>query len=424
MTATPTSGLHIVARPGHPDFLDLPWDLPLNRWRVDRLVEVTRGVSRHVVRFMNYDGALYAVKELPARVANREYRMLRRLDAEALPAVEAVGVVEREGLEAALITRYLDYSLPYRALFTHRRISVGAGDGLEGRLLDALAILLVRLHTAGFFWGDCSLNNTLFRRDAGALAAYLVDAETSEWHPELTPGQREEDLDLTVLNVAGGLTDVQAQLGLGPDPDPFDTARDLRRRYDRLWAEVTTEEPVVSGGGTVDRHIIERRIRRLNELGFDVDEIEFAPSGDRLVLRARVVEAGHHRRRLHSLTGLDAQENQARSLLNDLANYRVAEERRVGRALPETVVAHRWLSEVFEPATAAIPDELRAKLEPAEVFHEIIEHKWFLSEAAGRDVGFAAAVDSYMRSVLPAAPDELLILDDDDDGVEGWIGFG
>lgn len=419
-----TTGLRIVARPGHPDFLDLPWDLPLVRWRVDRVVEVTRGVSRHVVRFVDYDGALYAVKELPARVANREYRMLRRLDAEALPVVEAVGVVEREGLEAALITRYLDYSLPYRALFTHRRSGAGGRDGLEYRLLDALAILLVRLHMAGFYWGDCSLNNTLFRRDAGALAAYLVDAETSEWHPELTPGQREEDLDLTVINVAGGLTDVQAQLGLDPDPDPFDTAHDLRRRYEGLWAELTSEEAVVGSDGQVDRHAIERRMRRLNELGFDVDEIELAPSGDRLVLRANVVESGHHRRRLHSLTGLDAQENQARSLLNDLANHRAAQERRTGRPLPETVGAHRWLAEVFERITAAIPAHLHAKLEPVEVVHEIIEHKWFLSEAAGRDVGLDATIESYMRSVLPTVPDELLILDDDESWAEGWIGYG
>lgn len=43
-------------------------------------------------------------------------------------------------------------------------------------LLDAISGLLVQLHLAGTFWGDCSLSNTLFRRDAGALQAYLVDA--------------------------------------------------------------------------------------------------------------------------------------------------------------------------------------------------------------------------------------------------------
>jgi hypothetical protein len=246
-----TKGLRIVARPGNPDFLDLPWDRPLEDWRVERLVDVARGVHRHVVKFVDYDGALYALKELPPRVAEREYRMLRRLAEESLPVVEVVGVVARheaatrEPLEDVLITRYLGYSLPYRTLFTHRRGPATSDVRvLHDRLLDALAGLLVRLHLIGFYWGDCSLSNTLFRRDAGALAAYVVDAETAEWHPSLTDGQREADLEITQCNVAGGLMDVQAELGLPPDPDPIETAEDLRLRYERLWAELTSAESI------------------------------------------------------------------------------------------------------------------------------------------------------------------------------------
>jgi hypothetical protein len=420
-----TRRMRIVTRPGHPDFLDLPWQQPLDEWRVDRLVEVTRGIHRHVVRFVDYGGRLYALKELPSRLAEREYRLLRRMADEALPSVEAVGTVTREGQEAVLVTRYLDYSLPYRSLFTSRRPARHDVHGLTVRLLDALAVLLVRLHTAGFFWGDCSLSNTLFRRDAGALSAYLVDVETGEWHAELTNGQRRADLELTVDNVAGGLFDVQAELGMEDGPDPVETAEDLRARYERLWEELTTSETVVAPDGTIDRHVIEGRIRRLNELGFEVEEVEFVPTpaGDRMVLRANVVEAGFHRRRLHSLTGLEAQENQARSLLRDLANFRAGEERRLGRTVPESVAAHRWLTEVFEPVVAAIPEELRAKLEPAEVFHEVIEHKWFLSEQAGTDVGLETAIASYMQSILPAAPDERLLLAGEEE-FDPYIGFG
>jgi len=415
-------GLRIVARPGHPDFLDLPWQTPLAEWEVARSVEVLRGIHRHVVRFVDYGGVIYALKELPPRLAEREYRLLRRMADEALPSVEAVGTVTRADQEAVLITRYLDYSLPYRVLFTHRRGPGGDVVGLLEQLLDALAVLLVRLHSAGFFWGDCSLSNTLFRRDAGALAAYLVDVETGEWHPTLTDGQRETDLALTVDNFVGGLLDVQAELALPPDPDPVETAEDLRGRYERLWAELTTTEIVGIGGDDEGRHLIEGRIRRLNELGFDVDEVELVPTGDgnRLRLRAAVVEAGHHQRRLLGLTGLRAQENQARSLLNDLANFRLHAEHETGRPLPQSVAATRWLIEVFEPTVSAIPDELRAKLEPAEVFHEVIEHKWFLSETAGRDVGVTEAAASYMDRILPTAPDERTLLGTSDT----YIGFG
>ena len=425
-------GLRIVTRAGHPDFLDLPWELPLQEWQHERLVEIARGVHRHVVRFVDYDGALYALKQLSPRLAHREYRLLRRMEEAAVPVVDAVGVVGRAGmqhdghpLEDVLVTRYLDYSLPYRVLFSHPRTAGGDVRGLSDRLLDGLVNLLVRLHLVGFFWGDCSLNNTLFRRDAGALAAYLVDAETGEWHDQLTAGQRETDLDITVLNVAGGLMDLQSEFDLPPDPDPVETAEDLRQRYEGLWHEVTTEELI----GPDERYRIEARLRRLNELGFDVDEVELvtteAGEGQALLrLRPIVAEAGHHRRRLLSLTGLEAQENQARSLLNDLANFRAYFEAVNGRAMPESVAAYRWLSEVFEPTVSAIPDELRAKLEPAEVFHEVIEHKWFLSEQVGRDVGVEEAVESYMTDVLPAAPDELRVFSDAEEAADGWIGFG
>jgi hypothetical protein len=426
--AVPTRGLRILARPGHPDFLDLPWHQPLSVWDSDRLVEVARGVHRHVVRFVYYDGRLYALKELPARVAGREYRLLRKMAEESLPVVEAVGMVHREGvrgdpLEDVLITRYLDYSLPYRSLFIHRRTDGGPDvRGLSDRLLDALALLLVRLHITGFYWGDCSLSNTLFRRDAGQLAAYCVDLETGEWHGNLTDGQRQADLEVTELNVAGGLMDLQAELDLPPDPDPIETAADLLQRYAALWEELTTEEVIRPD----ERFRIEARMRRLNDLGFDVDEMEIVRTddGEQLVLRTSVSEHGYHRHRLLLLTGLHAQENQARSLLNDLANFRAAEEHRSGRTIPEQVAAYQWLTEIFEPTVAAVPEHLRGKLEPAEVFHEVIQHKWFLSERLHRDVGLSEAVRSYIEDELPRAPEERTVLAAAEERSLGWIGYG
>ena len=73
----------IVARTGHPSFLDLPWDTPLEEWKTPRIVNVIRGISRHIVRFVEYDGALYALKELPERPARREWKLLRELGARA-----------------------------------------------------------------------------------------------------------------------------------------------------------------------------------------------------------------------------------------------------------------------------------------------------------------------------------------------------
>jgi hypothetical protein len=400
----------LVARTGQPDFLDLPWDTPLGEWESERLVEVVRGIGRHVVRFVDYDGSLYALKELPARLADREYRLLRELEEQSMPVVEAVGVVSGAGIaegQAVLITRHLDFSLPYRALFTGR----GVID-LRNRLLDALAELLVRLHLGGFFWGDCSLSNALFRRDAGALSAYLVDAETGELHPQLSDGQRAHDLEVAEDNVAGELIDLAAAaVGMPPDLDPLETAAEIPRRYESLWCELTREEVF----GPDERFRVDERLRRLNALGFDVEEIELVGVDGQLRLRLtpHVVEAGHHQRRLLALTGLDVQENQARRLLNDLRSFRAYLEREERRQLPQSVVAYRWLSEVFERAVSLVPDELRSKLEPAELFHEILEHRWYLSEAAGREVPLETAVAAYVDSVLRLVPDERNVLAED-----------
>jgi hypothetical protein len=399
--------LQLVARTGQPDFLDLPWNVPLEEWESERLVEVVRGIGRHVVRFVDYDGALYALKELPKRLADREYRLLHELEELSIPVVEAVGVVSGAGIpdrQAVLITRHLDFSLPYRTLFTGR----GVPD-LRNRLLDALAELLVRLHLGGFLWGDCSLSNTLFRRDAGALSAYVVDAETGELHPTLTDGQREQDLQIAEDNVAGELMDLQAAAaGVATELDPDETAAEIRRRYEPLWGELTREEVF----GPDERYRVDDRLRRLNRLGFDVEEIQLVGAEGKLRLRLtpHVVEPGHHHRRFLTLTGLSVQENQARRLLNDLRSFRAYVEREEGRQLPESVIAYRWLTEVFEAAVALVPEELRSKLEPAELFHELLEHRWYLSEAAGRDVGMAATVTSYVENVLRAAPDERTVL--------------
>ena len=393
----------LVARTGHPSFLDLPWDEPLEEWTSERIVEVVRGIHRHVVRFVDYDGRLYALKELPERLAQREWTLLRRLAAENQPVVEVVGVVTRPELEAVLITRHLEFSLPFRTLFENRASS----DFREG-VLNAGAELLVRLHTAGFFWGDASLSNTLFRRDAGGLAAYLVDAETGELHPDLSPGQRRYDLQILEENVVGELLDVEAATGIALQFDPWETATELVHRYESLWNELTREELF----GADERWKLDERLRRLNDLGFDVEEIELVASdeGYRLRLAPTVVEPGHHRRRLFMLTGLGVEENQARRLLNDIAGFRAALERTEDRKPAEPVAAYRWLHEVFEPTVAAVPQEQRGKLEPAEIFHEVLEHRWFLSETAGKEVPIEEAAADYVANVLAGRPDTRAIL--------------
>ena len=388
------------------DLQDLPWPTPLEEWPESTLAALPRGISRHVVRFVRHAGAVIAVKETRESYARREYAMLRMLRRLGVPCVEPYAVVsgrhagDGEELEPALVTRHLQFSLPYRALF-----SQALRPDTATRLVDALAVLLVRLHLTGFFWGDVSLSNTLFRRDAGEFAAYLVDAETGELHDTLSRGQREYDLDLAFTNIAGELMDLASGELLDEVVDPVETAQHIVERYRSLWAELTDAESFEAG----ERWRVQARIERLNELGFDVGELAITTDvgGAEVQIQPKVVDAGHHSRRLLRLTGLDAQENQARRLLNDLDGYRAATER---QGDSEELVAHEWVDTVFQPVVRAVPREMRRKLEPAELFHEVLEHRWYASERERRDIPLPEAVRLYVDQVLPNRRDEAAVL--------------
>jgi Domain of unknown function (DUF4032)/Lipopolysaccharide kinase (Kdo/WaaP) family len=393
--------------------LSLPWTEELADWRDERLVEIRqRGISRHVVRFVADGGELFALKSISEDLARREYRMLRALADLSIPAVKVVGIVVDRGpdTDAILVTRFLDFASTYRAVFANPRSGC-----TTDRLLDALVELLVRLHLSGFFWGDCSLSNALFRADAGTFRAYLVDTETSEKHPTLTDGQRRFDLELATERVCGELMDLQAGDLLPADVDPVEVSEELERRYWALWAELNHDELF---SPTDQRHRIAKRLRRLNELGFDADEVELIPEGAgvRLRVHTRVADSGQSSRELFQQTGINAGENQARRLLNDICSFRGWLEQKSGHPVSQTVAAHRWLEEVYDPVVAAIPAALRSRLAPPEIFHEILEHRWYMSEEAGQDVGTTAAARSYFDTVLPAVPQPLTGADDSEVG--------
>jgi Domain of unknown function (DUF4032)/Lipopolysaccharide kinase (Kdo/WaaP) family len=400
--------LRIVASRPDPAIVTLPWSIPLEEWDEQYVVPLPRGLSRHVVRIVRLRERTYAVKETVEAIAFREYRLLRDLQRLGLPAVVPQGVVtgrvglDGEPLPSALLTEHLRFSLPYRSLFSHGL----SADNLPS-LVDALVVLLVRLHLTGFFWGDVSLSNVLFRRSAGGFAAYLVDAETGEFKPELSSRMRQYDVTIATENVFGELLDLQASEAVGYEVEAHDIIELLEERYHALWGELTAEEEF----GADELWRIEQRIERLNDLGFDVDELDIVTDfdGDKIRIQPKVVELGHHQRELQGLTGLHVEDRQARRLLNDLASFTAAFD--LGRE-DRTLVANRWLTQIYEPIQAMVPAEARGKLEPAEVFHEILQHRWFLSEQRGVEVDTFEAAADYITNVLATKPDEVQAFED------------
>lgn len=374
------------------------------------------GPSRHLVRFLVVHGHTYALKEEPAGVAVSEFDVLRRLEAAGLPAVTAVGLAESPtGDSAILATEYLAYSIQYRRLLM--RFPLGPGP-YRDRLLDAMASLLVDLHRAGVYWGDCSLANTLFRRDGDKIQAYLVDAETSEIHPSLSDGQRAYDLEILVENVGFGLADLGAMQGRSDAfDDAVEAAETVRARYTAVWDELHLE-PELSPD---DRHAVRARIRRLNDLGFAIDEISLepaSPEGGAVRLRVAVANRRFHARELERLTGLVALEGQARLLLNDLHEYQAWLEGTEGASITPADAADRWMGDVLQPSVAVLIPAIGPARDPIQGYCDVLELKWLLSEGHGGDVGLETAITAYLDLGAPAPedgapPDTTIALDID-----------
>jgi hypothetical protein len=392
----------ILVRAEHPDFLDLPWEQSLTEWNLGSRLLLPKGISRHEVQFYGLPEGIYAIKELPLAAARREWEMLRGLEEAGASAVRPVGFVERPWVDpgsehaAAVITGYLHHAFSYRELVS------GWGFGeRRNQMLDAFAGLLVELHLIGCFWGDCSLSNVLYRYDAGAIEVTMVDAETAQMHETLTPGQRTEDLEIMVVNVAGGMADIAAEQGADLDDADLHLGEDIARRYESLWAELTSRVVIARD----EQYRVTERIARMNELGFEVVDLELVPFGDGHHVRMEVTVGGRtfHSRRLRELTGVDASENQARQILSDLRAY----EARTALEAPSRrqLSAILWRIEQFEPTLERIrllPE--RHTSDPVQAYCDMLHHRYVVSAAAGRDLPTDEAFEDWVAAGQPGYP--------------------
>jgi hypothetical protein len=384
---------------------NLPWELPLEEWPEDPTLAAQRGISRHIVRLVrstpDLESEIYAVKETVPEFAHREYEALRELGHRGAPSVAQIAVVDgrtsHDGAElpCAIVTRFLPYSLPYRVLLSG---TVTPHEVIN--MANALAYLLVRLHLLGFWWGDCSLSNALFRRDAEGFVAYLVDAETGEFQKRLSNGQREHDLDIVRFNVAAELEDLKLSGVLFPGMDPVRASESVIKRYRRIWSALSEPQLLPAN----DRHAVEKAMRSLQDLGFAVEEVDLQVQGETGTLKftPKLVAPNYHSVRLKELMGLEAEELQAKRILASFDRFR---SREIIKTPDKYEAAQRWLNEVFLKVVHSVPDDLRGRVEDAQFFHEVLEHRWYLGEKVGHDVGLDQATQDYISEVLPYRSD-------------------
>ena len=392
----------ILVRQNHPDFSDLPWKIPLDQWEFvcPRLDDLPRGLSHHTVVFVRYENTSYAIKELPPGTAQIEYENLLRLEKLHLPAVTPIGHGEIQAdlrHASILITRYLDHSIPYCSLIIGEHLT-----RYRQFLLDAMAGLLVQLHLNGIFWGDCSLSNTLFRRDAGYLQAYLVDAETSQVFSKKThPIYRHDDLVIMEENISRDIGDLTSETDVN-EVIHKETGVYIRMKYQRLWEEITKDILIHPG----EYYRVQERIRALNALGFSIGDIELIETdrGDQLRLHVAVTDRNFHRNQLQKLTSLSAEEMQARQLMNEIQEVKTELSRKENQSISLLQAAQYWMENFYLPTNAKLNPYLDKKSDPAEMYCQVLENKWYLSEKAHRDVGHQVSTDDFINNHLQNAP--------------------
>ncbi|MCJ7711183.1 MAG: DUF4032 domain-containing protein, partial [Chloroflexi bacterium] len=173
----------------------------------------------------------------------------------------------------------------------------------------------------------------------------------------------------------------------------------VRERYLAVWSELHLQPELIPG----DRREIRARLRRLNDLGFSVDlEVDSAGPKGTVRLRTSVTTRRYHANELERRTRLRTLEGQARLLLNDLAEYGAWLEWFDRRSIAPEEAANRWLREVYRPTQARITGLVGPDRDLVQAYCDVLEHKWLLSEQAGRDVGLDAAIHSYKKAGAPA----------------------
>lgn len=374
----------------------------MKEWARPNRIRLPKGISRHEVRYFQYPQGIYVVKELSERAAQQDYDALKILENYGARAVRPVGIVEKRHPDpeaeesAALITEYAPFSFSYRELIS------GPGFGpRRAQMLNAFAELLVELHLIGVYWGDCSLNNVLYRYDADAIETIMVDGETAEIYEGemLSSGRREEDIQIMIENVAGGMADIAAEAGVDMDEADLFLGEDIANRYRALWAEVSSEEVIQED----ESYKIEERVRKINALGFHVDEVDLvaAPGGSKVKVKLKVGGRSYHSDRLKEIVGIDALENQARQILSDLYHYQAVNGGNTAR--PRSVLSIQWRANEFEPMIELLRamDDLA---DPVQSYCDILHHRYLMSEGVGHDVGTETAFKDWIKRGRPGYP--------------------
>jgi len=357
------------------DLRGLPWHVPIAEWRLHgvRILDIKRGVSRHVVTFVKTPRFSFCIKEISLEVSKKEVYNYETLLLNGIHTLVPVGTVTREEatigsstvigrpyertIVAHTVTLLVEKVLPDSELYI-RKFS------FESRkvIWDAVAELFVELHTNSILWGDASLANTLVKFEKidvpfvgkkTVLKAYLADAETVEILPSLSREQRDAEITYFFESMDG----MNESLRIGGMPrDVLSTEADkeyFRTRYDVLFAAE------------------EKKKEFFRQTSFSMDEVLGRVSNPAYV----------------------------DMFLNHIEEHKWYLAERLGHEVTLAQATDDWFTTIYAPLCKLFRAEGVLDCFPgktaAELYIEIMTNKYFLSKQAGTDVGMVQAMYDY-----------------------------
>ena len=364
---------------------DFPWTKEIETWEGYRFVERRKGESRHTLFFLRTDKGDVVIKRTSSESAEKEYYTYNKLISMGIPTIMPIGFAKKhkDGVEEGyLLTLYEKGSLPESHLMRLLK-----SEQYRDLVWNSIIALLVVMHLKGIFWGDPSLDNILVKFYKTKVEALLVDTETVQLYDYISEEKEKEDLE-RMFESLFAYSFVNDEF----DERLFEKRKQyIEKRYNKLKKILNDELNIEKE----DYFKLVKRVDDLFLLGYTVKPEGFSPKL-KVMFKPVTPRKGWFVQMLEDMLGVSFTPEQSKKIFKEILQYRyrMSKSRKTEMKLGDA--ARDWYQHRFLPARRVFkqyfPDE-----NPVKIYLEILTHKWFLSEKAGKGVGIVEAAKDYSR---------------------------
>ena len=352
------------------DLENLPWDTPLIEWndKQVKFLDVRKGISKHIVRFIKTKDFAFAIKQTNPISAYFESETFTKLLQKGIHTLIPSGYVfykknlfeknaeEKESL-AFIVTILEAKSIPHSILFKW-----DFSDTSRKSIYKSAAELLANLHFNNIFWGDASLSNILIK-------FIKVKDEQGKSHTELKAFLSDSETIQILKKISGELI-----------------KNDLKGFYDSIKL-ISDEHPQKETSKSIsvleiDKKYFKQEYNTHYNLLVKSDQFE----------KTTGLEIQKHFFKITDQYSID-------SILKQIEEHKWYLSEKSGSEIDNTFAANEWIEKIYKPI---IKEFNKLKIfdyfpntNSVKLYTDIMAHKYYLSIEKGEDIGIYSAIRSY-----------------------------